>query len=58
MYSAVIRASDSLRGVKVTEFETGQLKRLVQQLAEIHQEENLLAVEKGSTSNCVYDPPP
>jgi transposase-like protein len=58
MYSAVIRASDSWRGVKVTEFETGQLKRLLQQLAKVHQKENLLAVQKGSTTNCVYGPPP
>jgi hypothetical protein len=34
MYSAVIRASDSWRGVKVTEFEDAQLRRLQKQLAE------------------------
>ena len=34
MYSAVIRASDSWRGVKVTEFEHAQLQRLQKQLTE------------------------
>jgi putative transposase len=34
MYSAVIRASDSWRGVKVTEFEHAQLQRLQKELTE------------------------
>ncbi len=34
--TVVIRASESWRGVKVTEFELGQLKRLQKQLAEGH----------------------
>jgi hypothetical protein len=32
MYSAVIRASDSWRGLKVSEFESAQLKKLQEQL--------------------------
>ena len=36
MYSAVIRASEGWRGVKVTEFEDAQLRRLQKQLVEEH----------------------
>ena len=54
MYAAVIRASDTWRGVKVTEFELGQLKRLQKQLAEGHLKENKPVVQKGSTADGVY----
>ena len=40
MYAAVIRESDSWRGVKVIEFEQGQLKRLQKQLADAHRKDN------------------
>ncbi|HEY6239841.1 MAG TPA: IS256 family transposase [Burkholderiales bacterium] len=38
MYAALIRASDSWRGVKVTEFETRQLQTLREDLQRIHAE--------------------
>ncbi len=39
MYSAVIRASDSWRDLKVTEFESAQLKKLQEQLTEERDQE-------------------
>ena len=53
MYAAVIRASETWRGVKVTEFELGQLKRLQKQLADAHMEENKPLIQKGSTADRV-----
>ena len=38
MYAALIRASDSWRGVKVTEFETRQLQTLREDLVRDHAE--------------------
>ncbi len=38
MYAALIRASDSWRGVKVTEFETRQLQALREDLQRAHAE--------------------
>ena len=49
MYAAVIRASESWRGVKVTEFELGQLKRLQKQQLEAHRQENEPVHQEGST---------
>lgn len=54
MYAAVIRASDSWRGVKVTEFELGQLKRLQKQLGEAHRKDNEPVAQKSSTADRVY----
>lgn len=54
MYAAVIRASDTWRGVKVTEFELGQLKRLQEQLADGRLKDNKPVVQKGSTVDRVY----
>lgn len=54
MYAAVIRAAKTWRGVKVTEFELGQLKRLQKQLADGHLKENKPVVQKGSTADRVY----
>ena len=53
MYAAVIRASESWRGVKVTEFELDQLKRLQKQLVEGHRRENQL-VPKASLAARVH----
>jgi putative transposase len=47
MYSAVIRASDSWRGVKITEFESSQLDKLREQLAEKHRTDTSPVVESG-----------
>ena len=49
MYAAVIRASDTWRGVKVTEFELGQLKRLQKQQLEAHHTANEPVHRGGST---------
>ncbi len=54
MYAAVIRASDSWRGVKVTEFELGQLERLQKQLEEAHRKDNEPLVHQGSSAERVY----
>ena len=48
MYAAVIRASESWRGVKVTEFELGQLKRLQKQQFAAHRKENEPVHQGGS----------
>lgn len=48
IYSALIRASENWRGVRVTEFEHRQLKRLTQQLHQEHLKENSAAVNRGS----------
>lgn len=49
MYAALIRASDSWRGIRVTEFESRQLNKLQDQLAQEHAKENAPAVRSGST---------
>ncbi len=54
MYSAVIRASDNWRGVKMTEFELGLLKRLQKQLEEAHRKENQPVVDQGSSADRIY----
>jgi len=51
MYAAVIRASETWRGVKVTEFELGQLKRLQKQRADAYLEKNKPLFQKGSTAD-------
>ena len=53
-YAAVIRSSDSWRGVKVTEFELGELKRLQKQLADAHRKDNEPMAKKSSTADRVY----
>ena len=45
----LIRASDTWRGLKVTQFELGQLKRLQKQLADGHLKETQPLIQKGST---------
>jgi transposase-like protein len=42
MYSALIRASDSWRGIRISEFETAQLNRLKEQLDQQHRKDNQL----------------
>ncbi len=54
MYSAVIRASDNWRGVKMTEFELGLLKRLQKQLEEAHRKENQPVVDQGSSADRIH----
>lgn len=48
MYSALIRASENWRGVRVTEFEHRQLRKLTEQLDQEHVKENSAAVKPGS----------
>ncbi len=50
MYSAVIRASDSWRGVKITEFESAQLGKLQEQLTKEHGAHNSFRAEQADTA--------
>jgi transposase-like protein len=50
MYSAVIRASDSWRGVKVTEFESAQLSKLQGQLTKKRNKEYSFRAEQPDTA--------
>jgi len=50
MYSAVIRASDSWRGVKVTEFESAQLSKLQEQLTKEQDKEYSFRAERADTA--------
>lgn len=54
MYAATIRASDTWRGIKVSEFELAQLERLGKQLAQDLQRENQPAVKPGSAQKEIY----
>ena len=50
MYSAVIRASDSWRGVKITEFESAQLSKLREQLTKEQDKEYSFRAEQTDTA--------
>lgn len=52
MYAAVVRASDSWRGIRINDFERAQLKELRQQLTQQHQQDHAPAV-KSSTPDSV-----
>jgi transposase-like protein len=45
MYASLIRASDSWRGLQITEFERRQLETLREQLGEAHRRENAPAIK-------------
>lgn len=53
MYAAIVRASDSWRGISINDFERAQLKELRQQLDQRHRRDHAPAVE-GSTPERVY----
>ncbi len=53
MCAAVIRALDSWTGVKATEFELGQLRRLQKQLADGQRRENRPVTQTSSTADRV-----
>ena len=54
LYAAAIRASDSWRGIRITELERRQLERLQAQLAERAKQENTPAVKTPSTPQGIY----
>ncbi len=49
MYSAVIRAWGAWRGIRVTEFESAQLRKPQQQLAEEHDQEYSSKAQQSQT---------
>ena len=51
MYSAVIRASDSWRGLKVSEFESAQLKKLQEQLTKEQKDDYLLKARPADAAH-------
>ena len=54
LYAAAIRASDSWRGIRITELERRQLERLQAQLIERAKQESAPAVKTPSTPQRIY----
>lgn len=54
MYAALVRASDSWRGVAITDFERKQLERLQEELRDAHRKATAPAVKQPSTPKRVY----
>jgi transposase-like protein len=54
LYAAAIRASDSWRGIRITELERRQLERLQAQLMERAKQENAPAAKFRSTPERIY----
>lgn len=54
MYAALIRAGESWRGIKITDFERHQLKRLAEQLKQQHLEETKPITNTNSDPQKIY----